>query len=60
MRFIESTIFNDLKTRLTQISTAYHYFALNISETVQDKDIVAVEYSLTYALLNGEISSDRE
>ena len=33
------TIFNDLEWPLTQISRSRHYLALNISETVRDRDI---------------------
>jgi len=39
-------IFNDLEVEppMTQISRARHYSMLNIPETVQDRDIVTIEY----------------
>jgi len=38
-----STIFNDLERPLVQISRLRHYLTLNISETVQDAEIVTME-----------------
>ena len=35
---------HDLKQPLTKISRSRHYLALNISETIQDADIVTLEY----------------
>jgi len=37
-------IFNDFESHLTQILRARHYSTLNISETVQESDIVTTDY----------------
>jgi len=37
-------IFNDTERPLTKISKARHYSTYNISETVQDRDMVTMEY----------------
>jgi len=42
------TIFSSLERPLTKISRSRHYFRLNISETVRDKDIDTTEYYWTY------------
>jgi len=50
---------NDLEWPLTQISSSHHYLMLNISETVQDTDIVTMEcyLGLTRALPKRVISN---
>jgi len=41
---LNGAMFNYLEQPLTQISTARHYSMLNISETVQDRDAVTMQY----------------
>ena len=52
-----SAINNYLEWPLTQISRSCHYLMLNISETVQDSDIVTVEKRLTNRDLHMPYSS---
>jgi len=54
MRTIELIhfIFNDLEWPLTKILRSRHYSTLNISETVQNRDVVTMEYYTTYLMVS--------
>jgi len=44
MQSIEWCYFSDLESPLTQISSTHDHLMLNISEKVQDRDIITMEY----------------
>ena len=61
MIYREGAIFNDLERSIPPVSRSRHSLTLNISETIQDRDEVSMEYyRLTHAVLNSVISNDLE